>query len=218
MSHTDALANKFSIGLTGGIGSGKTTVADMFAARGASIIDTDQIAHQLTAPNGAAIPEIRTQFGSAFLAENGAMDRVKMRQYVFAEPGAKTRLEAILHPLIRTETERAAQQARGNYLIFVVPLLVESGSWKQRVSRVLVIDCSEETQIKRVISRSGLPESQVRAIMATQASRAQRLAEADDVITNDGDALALMPQVDRLHALYASLATKAGKGNEDIRR
>src|SRR4051794_35574664 len=115
MSHTGALANKFSIGLTGGIGSGKTTVVGMFAARGASIIDTDQIAHQLTAPNGAAIPEIQTQFGSAFLAENGAMDRAKMRQYVFAEPGAKTKLEAILHPLIRTEAERAAQQAHGNY-------------------------------------------------------------------------------------------------------
>lgn len=218
MSHIGPLTNRFSIGLTGGIGSGKTTVADMFAARGAAIVDTDQIAHQLTAPNGAAIPEIQAQFGLAFLAENGAMDRAKMRQYVFAEPSAKARLEAILHPLIRTETERAAQQAQGSYLVFVVPLLVESGGWKQRVSRVLVVDCSEETQIKRVISRSGLSESQVRAIMAVQASRTQRLAEADDVITNDGNALALMPQVDRLHALYASLAIEIEGGNENSRK
>lgn len=208
----------FAVGLTGGIGSGKTTVADMFAMRGAAIIDTDQIAHQLTAPGGAAIGQIRGQFGDVFLTNNGAMDRAKMREYVFAEPSAKARLEAILHPLIRSEAERAAQQARGNYLIFVVPLLVESGpSWKQRVARVLVIDCPEDIQVRRVMSRNGLPESQVRAIMATQASRQQRLAAADDVINNDSDALALVPQVDRLHALYTSLAAKAASGKGDCR-
>lgn len=195
------------MGLTGGIGSGKTTVADMLAARGAAIVDTDQIAHQLTAPNGLAIPAIRAQFGDAFLTVDGAMDRARMRDYVFAEPTAKARLESILHPLIRVETERAAEQAQGKYLVFAVPLLVESGTWRQRVSRVLVVDCSEETQVRRVMSRSGLDESQVRAIMAAQASRQQRLAAADDVIDNDGDALALVPQVDRLDALYTSLAT-----------
>jgi dephospho-CoA kinase len=199
---------RFSIGLTGGIGSGKTTVADMFAARGAALVDTDQIAHQLTMPGGSAIPEIHAQFGEAFLTADGAMDRARMREYVFAEPAAKTRLESILHPLIRIETERAAQQAQGLYLIFVVPLLVESGSWKDRVSRVLVVDCAEETQVRRVVSRSSLPEAQVRAIMATQASRAARLAAADDVISNDGDALALEPQVNRLHTLYTSLAAQ----------
>lgn len=208
MSGTASPARRFSVGLTGGIGSGKTTVADMLAARGAAVVDTDQIAHQLTAPDGLAIPQIRAQFGDAFLTAEGAMDRSRMRAYVFAEPGAKARLEAILHPLIRAETERAAQQAQGDYLVFVVPLLVESGGWRQRVSRVLVVDCHEPTQVRRVISRSGLPESQVRAIMAAQATREQRLAAADDVISNDGDALALVPQVDRLHALYASLASR----------
>lgn len=200
--------HRFSVGLTGGIGSGKTTVADMFAARGAALVDTDRIAHQLTMPDGLAIPEIRAQFGDAFLGADGAMDRARMREYVFAEPAAKARLESILHPLIRIETERAAEQAQGAYLIFVVPLLVESGSWKERVSRVLVVDCAEETQVRRVMSRSGLSETQVHAIMATQASRAARLAAADDVIDNDGDALALLPQVDRLHTLYTSLAAR----------
>ncbi|GAB3539819.1 dephospho-CoA kinase [Noviherbaspirillum agri] len=208
MSDTASTARRFSVGLTGGIGSGKTTVADMFAARGASVIDTDVIAHQMTAPGGAAIPQIRAQFGDAFLTPEGAMDRARMRAYVFDEPSAKTRLEAILHPLIRAETERAAQQAQGTYLVFVVPLLVESGGWRQRVNRVLVVDCPESTQVRRVISRSALPEQQVRAIMAAQATRDQRLATADDVIDNDGDALALVPQVDRLHALYSSLAAQ----------
>ncbi|WP_151635670.1 dephospho-CoA kinase [Noviherbaspirillum aerium] len=197
---------RFSIGLTGGIGSGKTTVADMLGARGAALVDTDLIAHQLTAPGGSAIPEIHAQFGAAFLTAEGALDRGRMRQYVFSDPQAKSRLESILHPLIRIETERAAEAAQGAYLIFVVPLLVESSSWKERVSRVLVVDCSEETQLRRVISRSGLPEAQVRAIMAAQATRAQRLAAADDVIDNDGEPAALAPQVDRLHALYSRLA------------
>lgn len=215
MISTSLPASRFSVGLTGGIGSGKTTVADMFAARGAAVIDTDQIAHQLTAPGGAAIAEIRAQFGDAFLMENGAMDRAKVREYVFSEPAAKSRLEAILHPLIRIEVERAAQQAQGEYLIFVVPLLVESSSWKQRVSRVLVVDCLEETQVRRVMSRSGLPEVQVRAIMAAQASRQERLAAADDVIDNNGDALALVPQVDRLHAAYAALASASATHREN---
>lgn len=210
MAGTEAPVRRFSVGLTGGIGSGKTTVADMLAARGATVIDTDRIAHQLAAPGGLAIPEIRAQFGEAFLAADSAMDRAKMREYVFAEPGAKARLEAILHPLIRIEAERAAEQAQGAYLVFVVPLLVESETWRQRVSRVLVVDCPEQVQIQRVISRSGLSEPQVRAIMAAQASRQERLAAADDVINNDGDTLALVPQVDRLHAFYASLAAKDG--------
>lgn len=200
------LASRFSVGLTGGIGSGKTTVADMFAARGAAIIDTDLIAHSLTAPNGAAIPEIRSAFGPGFLTQGGAMDRAKMRSHVFADPAAKATLEEILHPLIRTETERAAHETQGTYLVFVVPLLVESGSWRERVSRVLVVDCAEETQVRRVMNRSGLAEAQVRAIMAAQANRQQRLAAADDIIDNDGDSSALVPQVERLHTLYTELA------------
>jgi len=209
MSGSAFPARRFSVGLTGGIGSGKTTVADMLAARGATVIDTDLIAHRLTAPNGLAIPDIRAQFGNAFLTADGAMDRAKMRALVFTDPGAKTRLESIVHPLIRVETEREAAQAQGAYLVFVVPLLVESANWHERVSRVLVVDCTEETQVRRVMSRSSLAESQVRAIMAAQVSRQQRLAAADDVIDNNGDALALAPQVDKLHAMYESLAEKS---------
>lgn len=200
---------RFSVGLTGGIGSGKSTVADMFAVRGAAVIDTDQIAHQLTAPNGAAIPAIQSEFGDTFLTPSGAMDRAKVRAYVFSDAAAKARLEAILHPLIRIETDRAAAHALGEYLIFVVPLLVESGSWKQRVSRVCVVDCPEQLQIARVMNRSGLSESQIRAIMAAQVSRQTRLAEADDVILNEGSKTTLEPQIDRLHALYTSLAAES---------
>jgi len=206
MSDAMPSRGRFSVGLTGGIGGGKSTVADMFAVRGASVVDTDHIAHLLTMEGGVAIPEIRAQFGEAFLTDLGAMDRAKMRAHVFSDPVGKARLEAILHPLIRTETERAANEATGAYLMFVVPLLVESGTWKHRVSRVLVVDCDEQTQIRRVMTRNGLPEQQVRAIMATQASRQQRLAVADDVIINEGGLSALEPQVARLHAAYAALA------------
>ncbi len=204
-----ALSRRFSVGLTGGIGSGKSTVADLFVAHGAAVIDTDLIAHQLTVAGGAAIAQIRLAFGADFIAPDGAMDRVKMREAVFADPRERKRLEAILHPLIRAQTEHAAAQAKGPYILVVIPLLVESGLWKQRLSRVLAIDCSEEIQIRRVMQRNNLTEQQVRAIIATQASRASRLAAADDVILNDGDATALAPQVKRLHDLYISLASGA---------
>jgi dephospho-CoA kinase len=196
----------FSIGLTGGIGSGKSTVADMFAARGAAVIDTDVIAHQITAEHGAAMTAIRTQFGAEYVLPNGAMDRKKMRELVFSDPAAKINLENIVHPLIRAATETAAVRAQGSYLMFVVPLLIESGTWKQRVSRVLVVDCPEELQILRVRKRSALDEAQVRAIMSAQVPRATRLAAADDVLLNDGEASALEPSVDHLHAMYTSLA------------
>lgn len=203
------IARPFSVGLTGGIGSGKSLVADMLAARGATLVDTDRIAHELTAPGGAAMPAIRQLFGADFVTPEGAMDRARMRQRVFSDRAAKKQLESILHPLIRAETERAAQQASGVYPIFVVPLLVESGNWQDRVSRVLVVDCPESLQVERVMRRSGLSQEQVQAIMATQATRAQRLAVADDVIENDRDPAALEPEVDRLHALYAALAGPA---------
>lgn len=197
---------RFSVGLTGGIGSGKTTVAELFAALGAAVIDTDQIAHQLTVPDGIAIAPIRQAFGADFITADGAMNRARMREAVFADPASKKKLEAILHPLIRSETERLAEAAKGPYPLFVVPLLVESGIWKQRVSRVLVVDCDEEVQIQRVMQRNAMSEAQVRAIMATQAPRAARLAAADDVIVNDGDPAALTVQVERLHAAYVALA------------
>ena len=195
----------FSIGLTGGIGSGKTTVANMFAERGATIVDTDLIAHSLTAPGGPAMPAIIAEFGPEFADATGALDRARMRQLVFADAGAKARLEAILHPRIRDGALAAGAAATGSYVIYAVPLLVESGTWRSRVARVLVIDCREEVQISRVMARNNLPESQVLAIMAAQASRAQRLAAADDIIENNDGIAALKPQIDRLHALYMKI-------------
>ena len=200
------MPTKFSIGLTGGIGSGKSLVADLFAARGAAIIDTDLIAHSLTAAGGSAMPAIRAAFGDSFLTANGALDRATMRQRVFSEPAAKRELEAILHPLIGKETEATAAIATGPYLIFVVPLLVESGRWPQRVDRILVVDCSEDLQLKRVMRRNQLAAQEVQAIMATQASRADRLAAAGDVIVNEAGTAALEAEVERLHQRYLALA------------
>ena len=207
---TAAHAPAFSVGLTGGIGCGKTTVADMFGALGASLVDTDAIAHALTAPHGAAMPALLAEFGAGFATPDGALDRGRMRELVFADPGARARLEAILHPRIRDATAAAAAIASGPYVIFVVPLLIESGTWAERVTRVLAIDCSEATQVARVMARNGLSEAQVRAIMAAQASRAERLAAADDVILNDDGIEALAPQVERLHAFYLAEAARMG--------
>jgi dephospho-CoA kinase len=198
----------FSVGLTGGIGCGKTTVADMFAELGASTIDTDQIAHALTAPHGAAMPALLAEFGDAFATPEGALDRAKMRALVFSDATARARLEAILHPKIRDATAAAAAIASGDYVIFVVPLLIESGSWRERVTRILAIDCPEEIQVARVMARSGLAEEQVRAIMAAQVTREQRRAAADDIIVNDDGIEALRPQVEILHAMYLSLSKR----------
>jgi dephospho-CoA kinase len=198
--------SKLLIGLTGGIGCGKSTVSDLFAARGASVVDTDRIAHALTAANGAAMPALLAEFGAGCASADGALDRARMRALVFAKPEAKARLEAILHPMIRAATVAEANLATGCYVILAVPLLIESGSWRERVARVLVIDCPESVQIARVMARNGFAQVQVEAIMATQAPRRVRLAQADDVIDNSGDFAQLVPQIDRLHALYASLA------------
>ncbi len=202
------LTTKLSIGLTGGIGSGKSFVADLFAAHGASIIDTDVIAHQLTAPGGRAMPAIHEAFGAEYLHADGSLNRAAMRARVFSDADAKRRLEGILHPLIGAETSAAAQRVDGDYVIFVVPLLVESGRWVERVDRVLVVDCPEALQVERVMQRSQLPAAQVEAIMASQASRQQRLAVADDVIVNDGERAAVEDEVARLHAQYLLLARK----------
>jgi dephospho-CoA kinase len=202
-------AQVFTVGLTGGIGSGKTTVANMFAELGAYLVDTDLIAHALTKENGAAIPAIENTFGSEFILPSGAMNREKMRQHVFSQPNEKKRLEAILHPLIREKTEAAAKESTGIYTIFVVPLLIESGSWKQRVSRVLVIDCSEQTQLQRVMKRNGMAQEQVASIMQTQASRAQRLSAADDVILSEGTLDEIKREVRLLHDKYVKLSADA---------
>ncbi len=199
---------KFSIGLTGGIGSGKSFVADLFAQHGASIIDTDLIAHQLTRAGGRAMPAIQEAFGVDYLAADGSLDRAAMRARVFTDESARRQLEGILHPLIASETDAAAQDARGDYLIFVVPLLVESGRWVDRVDRVLVVDCPEALQVERVVQRSQLSAAQVEAIMASQASRQQRLAVADDVILNDGSREPVEAAVARLHASYQVLAKR----------
>jgi len=196
----------FSVGLTGGIGCGKSTVADLFAALGATIVDTDVIAHALTAPQGAAMPAIVAEFGPDFAQPDGALDRARMRTLVFSDATARARLEAILHPRIRAATEAAGQAATGAYVIYVVPLLIESGSWRERVTRVLAIDCSEDTQVARVMQRSHLSADEVRAIMATQVTRARRLAEADDVVDNDAGLEALRTQVQALHERYLALS------------
>ena len=201
-------APRFAVGLTGGIGCGKTTVADLFAARGAAVIDTDRIAHGLTAPHGAAMPALVDAFGPDYATPDGALDRAKMRALVFSDPGARARLEAILHPRIRAATAAAALLADGPYTLVVVPLLIESGTWRERVARVLAIDCSEATQVARVMARTGLAEDQVRAIMAAQVTRARRLEEADDVIRNDAGVDALLPQVERLHRFYLGEAAR----------
>ncbi len=203
---------KFSIGLTGGIGSGKSAVATQFGERGASIIDTDAISHSLTAAGGDAMPEIARVFGDAFLTSEGALNRTAMRELVFKDRAARQQLESILHPLISQTTHALASQAKGPYLIFVVPLLVESGRWKDRVDRVLVIDCNEEVQIERVMRRNHLSDQQVRAIMATQVSRTLRLAAADDVLVNEASLEALANEVEHLHQRYLRLAQEKQSG------
>jgi dephospho-CoA kinase len=194
------------VGLTGGIGSGKSAAASLFEELGAALVDTDAIAHELTAPGGAAIEPIRAAFGDDAIAANGALDRAAMRRKVFADPEAKARLEAILHPMIRTEADRRSAAARAPYVVLVVPLLVESGGYRSRVQRVAVVDCPEEVQVARVMSRSGLSEEDARAIMAAQAGRQQRLAVADDVIDNGGDLPVLRRQVEALHRRYLEMA------------
>lgn len=196
----------FSIGLTGGIGCGKSTVANIFSALGAAIIDTDVIAHSLTAPKGIAIGAIRATFGDSFITPEGAMDRAAMRSLVFNDAAARKKLEAILHPLIRAETARAVDTTPGIYPIFVVPLLLESPQWRNRTTRIVVVDCTEETQITRVMARSQMTREEVMAIMAAQTSRAIRLEKADDIIHNDGDTQALQPQIAQLHRQYCDLA------------
>lgn len=198
----------FVVALTGGIGSGKTTVAELFAARGAVLVDTDAIAHDLSGPQGAAMPAIQAAFGNAVLRADGGLDRTAMRRLAFADPVAKSKLEEILHPLIRLHSEACcAAAANAPYVLLVVPLLVETASYRRRADRVLVIDCDEALQITRVTARSGLSVEAVQAIMAAQATRAQRREVADDVLLNDGGLDALLPEIDGLHQRYLELAS-----------
>jgi dephospho-CoA kinase len=200
------MAAPYIVGLTGGIGSGKSAAAAVFAELGASVVDTDAIAHELSAPGGSAIAPIRESFGDEFIGADGALDRARMRDTVFADPAAKRRLENILHPLIRTVTDMRTRAATGPYVIQVIPLLIESGKHRERARRVLVVDCPEATQVARVIARSKLDAAQVRAIMAAQVTRETRLAAADDVIDNQGGLDSLRTQVDALHRRYLEFA------------
>ena len=193
------------IGLTGGIGSGKSTVARRFAALGALVVDTDALAHALTAPDGAALPAIAAAFGAEMIGADGAMDRARMRALVFGQPAERQRLEAILHPMIAEATRAQASRAHaGQAVVFDVPLLTESRTWRTRVDRVVVVDCAEATQVARVVERSGWTADAVERTIAQQASRAQRRAIADAVIVNEALSLAqLDAQVDELWAAWA---------------
>ena len=199
----------FVVGLTGGIGSGKSAAAAEFERLGAAVVDTDAIAHELTEAGGRAIPELRRVFGPAAVDASGAMDRGRMRARVFADPATKEALEALLHPMIREESQRRIAATHAPYVIHVVPLLVESPDYRRRVDRVLVIDAPEELQVERVRSRSGLSETEVRAVVAAQATRAQRLAAADDVLENRGTIEALREQVAALHRRYLEYSQAA---------
>ena len=199
----------YCIGLTGGIGSGKSAASDRFGELGAGVVDTDEISRELTAPAGAAIEEIRRQFGPKFVAADGGLDRARARRLVFGDAAARRKLEAILHPLIRARTRAAIAAATQPYVVVVVPLLLETGACAELVQRVLVVDCEEEEQVRRTMARSGLSAGEVRKIMATQLQRAERLRRADDVLVNDGDLPALHRRVAQLHAKYLDLARVA---------
>jgi len=203
----------FVVGLTGGIGSGKSTVAELFVELGAVLVDTDAIAHELTAPGGAAMPALRAEFGAGIAGADGALDRNAMRQLVFADPAARGKLEAILHPLIRRLSDERCRAAASPYVILAVPLLVESGAYRERCNRIVVVDCPESLQIQRVMARNGMSAAEVGAIMAAQASRPQRLAVADDVVLNDGDFSSLRDRVQALHRKYLLLLAEIPKAS-----
>lgn len=205
------------VGLTGGIGSGKTQVSNAFEALGVPVIDTDLISHAITAPNGLAIPVIREIFGVDLIDPSGRLDRDKMRKLVFTDAEARRKLEAILHPLIANVSMASiAQHTDAPYVVLVVPLLAESPQWLNRCDRVLVIDCELETQISRVMARSNLTREQVLAIIATQASREERKAIANEVIVNESSLEALTQQVRKLHDFYLTMAKQSPKAGEPV--
>jgi dephospho-CoA kinase len=199
----------YRVGLTGGIGSGKSTVATLFADLGVPVIDTDAISHQLTQSGGAAIPSIRTEFGDDFIDATGALDREKMRQLVFSDSAAKQRLEKILHPLIFLQARFLAEVSADPYVLLVIPLLFETSEYRNWLQHTVTVDCAEETQIVRATRRNGLNEQTVRAIMERQLSRPQRLQLADDAISNDGTLTELRVQIAQLHQRYLDLAKRS---------
>lgn len=197
---------KPAFGLTGGIGSGKSTAAALLAGLGASVIDADEVSRDLTAAGGAALPAIREAFGDALAPPGGALDRAAMRRLVFSDATARAHLEAVLHPLIREAMARSLAAATGPYALLVVPLFFESGSYLGQVGRVVVVDCSEALQVQRAVARSQLSPAEVLAVMATQWPRWRRLQAADDVLWNGGERTALAGQCERLHGRLSALA------------
>jgi dephospho-CoA kinase len=200
----------FCVGVTGGIGCGKSLATDMFAALGAGVVDTDVISRELTRSGGSAMPAIERAFGPAYVMCDGSLDRARMRALVFADPAAKQKLEAILHPRIRDASRQRIADAREPYLLIVVPLLLETGAYRDLVDRVLVVDCTEEQQIERTVERSGLAADEVRRIMRAQMTRAERLKHADDVLPNDGTIEALKTTVAALHQKYLAASRNQG--------
>lgn len=206
------------VGLTGGIGSGKSAVSERFARHGAAVVDTDVIAHALTAPGGAALPVLQADFGAAIMTKEGTLDRAALRRMVFATPAARARLEAILHPMIRAEVEvQLCRLASPDfcYGVLVVPLLVETSAYRDQIHRTLVVDCPPELQIARVMARSGLTRAEVTAILAAQATRQQRLAAADDVVCNEDGLEILDTAVAALHDKYVAMAAHPNAETND---
>ena len=199
----------FAVGLTGGIGSGKSTVAELFAERGVPVIDTDVIARELTVVGSEALAAIRDAFGDAVMHEDGSLDRAQLRRRVFADPAARRTLEAILHPRIRQSVVQALAGQHAPYALVVIPLLVETGAYSEIIDRVLVVDCPEDVQIARVMARNDFTRADVEAILEAQADRAVRLAAADDVIENAGSIGGLRERVHALHAQYMAQAASA---------
>lgn len=197
------------IGLTGGIGSGKSTVASLFAQHAVPVIDADEISHRLTRPGMPAARQILSAFGPEIAGPDGGIDRKRLGRCIFGDTVKRKRLEAILHPLIRTEMERAVRELDAPYCLLVIPLLIETGQ-RDLVDRVLVVDIEERLQIERVRSRDGKSETEIQAILDAQASRSQRLAAADDRLTNNGDLASLRIQVEALHERYLALAAANG--------
>ena len=205
---TKELDTPYLVGLTGGIGSGKSEVADLFAARGADVLDADQVAHAISRRGEAGYDAIVASLGREFVGKDGTLDRGALRRRAFDDPTFRRDLELLLHPLIAARLEQAIATLRGPYCVLVVPLLLERSGFRRRVARVLVVDCPEQEQVRRVQARSGLSGDEVRRIMATQLPRSDRLAQADDVIDNAGPRDALVPQVARLDARYRDLARR----------
>ncbi|CAH1904543.1 dephospho-CoA kinase [Candidatus Nitrotoga sp. HW29] len=206
----------YRVGLTGGIGSGKSTVASLFKECGVLVIDSDVISHQITQSGGVAIAAIRTAFGDGYIDASGALNRVLMRQLIFSDHTAKLKLEAILHPLIRAQILAQIDNPHINstpaspYLLLVIPLLFETLNYRELVQRTLVVDCAETTQITRTMQRSNLDEQTVRAIMASQVTRTERLRLADDIIQNDDNLDILRRQITKLHQHYLAISSGIG--------